>query len=57
MEPQYMNFGHAAGVAAVAAIRADAAVQDIDVKALQARLVETKQVLSLRSQAKASKSP
>ena len=57
MEPQYMNFGHAAGVAAVAAIRADAAVQDIDVKALQARLLATKQVLSLPPKAKASKAP
>jgi hypothetical protein len=57
MEPQYMNFGHAAGVAAVAAIRADAAVQDIDVKALQAELQAAKQVLSLPPKAKASKTP
>ena len=57
MEPQYMAFGHAAGLAAVMAIRTDSAVQDIDVKALQARLLEAAQVLSLQPHAKVSKKP
>lgn len=48
MEPHFMNLGHAAGLAAVAAGRNKTAVQDIDVKALQNRLLETKQVLSLQ---------
>jgi hypothetical protein len=49
MEPHFMNLGHAAGLAAVAAGRAGVAVQDIDVKALQEKLRATKQVLSLDS--------
>lgn len=57
MEPVYMSLGHVSGLAAMAAIRADAAVQDIDVKALQVKLLDAKQVLSLPSQAKASKTP
>jgi hypothetical protein len=57
MEPQYMAFGHAAGLAAVAAIHADTAVQDIDVKALQAKLLVAKQVLSFPPQTKSSKAP
>ncbi|MCL4217209.1 MAG: FAD-dependent oxidoreductase [Candidatus Hydrogenedentes bacterium] len=47
MEPQYMIMGHAAGLAAALAIENNVAVQDIDVDALQARLREQKQVLSL----------
>jgi hypothetical protein len=47
MEPQYMIMGHACGLAAVQALRADLAVQNIDVAALQARLREQKQVLEL----------
>ena len=46
MEPHFMNLGHAAGLAAVAAARSGSAVQDIDVKALQDKLRATKQVLS-----------
>ena len=38
MEPQYMILGHAAGVAARMAIDARAAVQEVDVSALRARL-------------------
>ncbi|MGH9658986.1 MAG: FAD-dependent oxidoreductase, partial [Bryobacteraceae bacterium] len=38
MEPQYMILGHAAGVAAKMAIAGDKAVQDIDTRALTARL-------------------
>lgn len=45
MEPQYMMMGHAAGVAAVMAIRGGKAVQDIDVAALQKTLVEQKQIV------------
>ena len=38
MEPNYAVFGHAAGVAAALAVRADRAVQDLDVTALRERL-------------------
>lgn len=47
MEPVYMSLGHASGLAAMVAIRARSAVQDIDVKALQEELRASKQVLSL----------
>ncbi len=47
MEPQYMAMGHAAGVAAMMAIRAKCAVQDIAVAELQKKLVEQKQVIAL----------
>ncbi|MEP6669835.1 MAG: FAD-dependent oxidoreductase [Chthoniobacter sp.] len=47
MEPQYMIMGQACGLAAVQALRAQKAVQDIDVAALQAKLREQKQVLDL----------
>ena len=45
MEPQYMILGHAAGVAARMALRAGVAVQDVDTKALSARLKEQRAVL------------
>jgi len=47
MEPQYMIMGHSAGVAAAAAVLGDCPVQAIDVLALQAKLREQGQVLSL----------
>lgn len=47
MEPQFMIIGHAAGLAAVMALRQDGAVQDVDVPALQATLLGQKQVLAL----------
>lgn len=49
MEPVYMALGHASGVAAVQALRSGVAVQDIDISALQKRLLQTKQVLSLEN--------
>lgn len=45
MEPVFMALGHAAGLAAVQALRNGQAVQAIDVGALQARLREQKAVL------------
>jgi hypothetical protein len=45
MEPQYMILGHAAGVAAKLAIDAAGAVQDVDVRALRARLKSQRAVL------------
>jgi hypothetical protein len=47
MEPQYMMLGHAAGVAAVAAIGDKCAVQDVNVRAIQAKLREQGAVLAL----------
>jgi hypothetical protein len=44
MEPQYMILGHAAGVAARMALRAGVAVQDVDTRALSARLKEQRAV-------------
>ena len=57
MEPVYMSLGHASGLAAMVAIRTGRPVQEIDVKALQTKLLAAKQVLSLPPQAKASKAP
>ena len=49
MEPQYMILGHAAGTAAALAARRGVPVQRVDVTALQTRLREERQVLSLAS--------
>ena len=46
MEPQYMIVGHAAGVAAKMAIEGQRAVQDVDPRALAARLKSQRAVLS-----------
>ncbi len=46
MEPQYMIVGHAAGVAAKMAIQGQQAVQDIDTRALAAKLKSQRVVLS-----------
>jgi FAD-dependent oxidoreductase family protein len=47
MEPQYMIFGHAAGVAAKMAIERQLAVQDIDTRALSAKLLSQRAILHL----------
>lgn len=47
MEPVYMALGHASGLAAAQAAKARAAVQDLDVTELQAKLVRQKQVVRL----------
>jgi hypothetical protein len=47
MEPQYMILGQVCGLAAVQALRAEQAVQEIDVAALQEKLRAQKQVLEL----------
>jgi PhoPQ-activated pathogenicity-related protein len=49
MEPQYMIVGQAAGVAAKLAIDRDAAVQDVEVAVLAARLKTQRAVLALGS--------
>lgn len=48
MEPQYMIIGHAAGVAAKLAIDAGAAVQDVNVAALVAKLQSQRAVFEYR---------
>jgi hypothetical protein len=48
MEPQYMILGQAAGVAAKMAIQGGPAVQDVDTKALSARLLSQRAVLHLQ---------
>lgn len=48
MEPQYMIVGHAAGVAAKLAIDGHLAVQDVDSRALGARLKSQRAVLELK---------
>src|SRR5688500_1908049 len=45
MEPQYMIIGHAAGVAANLAIKADVSVQDVDPTALRRALTSQRAVL------------
>src|SRR5262245_50187114 len=47
MEPQYMILGQAAGVAAKMAINGKQAVQDVDTKALSAKLLTERAVLHL----------
>ena len=47
MEPTLMLLGQAAGIAAAQAARRGAAVQDVDVDALQADLRDERQVLTL----------
>jgi hypothetical protein len=47
MEPQYMILGQAAGTAAVLALREKVHIQDIDIAALQKKLLTDKAVLSM----------
>ena len=47
MEPQYMILGQAAGVAAKMAIEGEQAVQDVETKALSAKLLSQRAVLHL----------
>ena len=49
MEPVYMALGHASGLAAVMALKANTPVQNIDVPALRKKLLEQKAVLELAS--------
>jgi len=51
MEPVYMIMGHSAGVAAAWAVKHDAPVQKVDIRSLQERLHQQKQILSLADQA------
>jgi len=46
LEPQYMLMGHAAGVAAAVAAKSGAAVQKVEIKALQNKLLSQGQILS-----------
>jgi hypothetical protein len=47
MEPQYMILGQAAGLAVKMAIEGKQAVQDVDTKALSAKLLSQRAVLHL----------
>lgn len=47
MEPQYMIAGHAAGVAAAMAVKNKTPVQRVDISALQTKLLQQGQILSL----------
>ena len=49
MEPVYMALGHASGVAAAMAAKANTSVQSVNVTALRQKLVEQKAVLELAS--------
>jgi hypothetical protein len=57
MEPQFMILGQAAGVAAIQALRAGQAVQQIDVAALQESLRKQKQVLAFSAVTGPHRSP
>ena len=48
MEPQYMIFGQAAGVAAKMAIDRQQAVQDVDTRALSTKLLSQRAVLHVQ---------
>lgn len=56
MEPVYMALGHASGLAAVQAMRANQSVQGIDVKALRTKLLEQNAVIELPELAKIPRS-
>jgi len=47
MEPQYMIVGHAAGAAAAIAVRTGRIVHQVDIRVLQERLKEQRQILSV----------
>ena len=47
MEPQYMIAGHGAGAAAAIAVRTGRTVHQVDIRVLQERLKEQRQILSL----------
>ena len=47
MEPQYMIIGQSAGVAAAMAARADLPVHHLDIRAIQHRLKQSRQILTL----------
>jgi hypothetical protein len=47
LEPQYMIMGQAAGVAASMAARTDTAVQNVDIKTLQEKLLHGGAILEL----------
>jgi hypothetical protein len=55
MEPQYMIIGHAAGDAAVLAVRLHLAVQEIPIKELQKRLKKEGAILSLEDKLHSSR--